>query len=272
MLRLCCGRLYSYLFYVVLLLSGMYLHAMPILTEESEQHPSACLNDEKKPEDKASDESVCFEKKWKSPLNIDDLCAVQELLGKASWGGIDIIKQWFNLGLALGLDYEHLCCIKQNGSLSEKEACTAMLSCWLNQTNMQRFDQHEEREPSVYDLIQGVVCIRLASDVNCSLSGCLDDPSQYNNSQLVMEYLLRYRETVKSDIEAGKALNIPLDLSHLFVLWREMLEERSKMWAAGLALDLSYSVIQITVNKSPDIVDGLRRHYCTVVKNSRKKR
>ena len=258
MLRLCCGRLYSCLFYVVLLLSGMYLHAMPILTEESEQHPSACLNDEKEPKDKASDESVCFEKKWKSPLKIDDLCAVQELLGKASAGGSGIIKQWFNLGLALGLDYNHLCCIKQNSFLSEEEAFTAMLSCWLNQTNMWRFDQHEEREPSLYDLIQGIACIRLSRDASLLLSVCLGETHEYNNHQLVMEYLLRYRKTFQTDIAAGKALSIPLDLSHLFVLWREISAARSKVSMVGLALDLSVSVIEITVRKSPDIADGLR--------------
>ena len=272
MLCLCCGRFYFYLFYVVLLLSGICLHAMPILTEESEKHPSACLNDAKKSKHQASDESICFEKKWKSSLKIDDLCAVQELLGKAAGGGGGIINQWFNLGLALGLDYEHLCCIKQNGSLNEKEAFTAMLSCWLNQTNMQRFDQHEEREPSVYDLIQGVACIRLASDVNCLLSVCLDDPSQYNNSQLVMEYLLRYRETVKSDIEAGKALNIPLDLSHLFVLWRDMLVVASKAGTLGLALGLDpHEIDRIVENNRGAIEVGLQEIIAQWLKTAEEK-
>ena len=269
MLRLCCGRLYSCLFYVVLLLSGMYLHAMPILTEESEQHPSACLNDEKKPEDKASDESVCFEKKWKSPLKIDDLCAVQELLGKASSGGSAIIQRWFNLGLALGLDYEHLCYIKQNGSLNEKEAFTAMLSCWLNQTNMWRFDQHKEREPSVYDLIQGVACIGLARDASLLLSVCLGETHEYNSKQLVLEYLLRYREVFKSDIAAGKALSIPLDLSHLFVLWQEMLIVIGKVDALGRGLGFEHDEVDMMLgNHRNSIMDGLLEIIATWLKTA----
>ena len=271
MFCVCCSFFYSYLFYVVLLLSSMCLHAMPILTEESEKHPSACLNDEKALKGKASDESISFEKKWKSPLKIDDLCAVQELLGQASSRGINIIKRWFNLGLALGLDYNHLRYIKQNSSLSEEEACTVMLSCWLNQTNMRRFDQHEEREPNLYDLVNGVACIGLNRDACCLYGVCLgeDRVYNYNSDVLVMEYLLRYREAVKSDIEAGRALNMPLDLSHLFVLWQEMLVIVSKARTLGLALGLSYSEVEmILANNRGAIEVGLQEMIATWLKTA----
>ena len=234
MLFLCCRLPY---FYFLLFLSGMHLHAMPILEEKSEKSDTACASYNKS-------SVLCLAKNWKMSLNINHLNDVQELLNEVK---IDGFGTWLEVGLALGLKYAFLRSMERD-QRSDSEHFTEVLSSWLNKKNMKSFDDYEQdNDPKLYDLIQGFACIELAYDTENLIKFC-GKSIEYDRNRLVKEYLLRYRKAVKASIDNGKALSTLLDDRHLFMIYRELFALKGKALLLSIQFDVFLGANEWTNN------------------------